>query len=55
MKDKGISEILIFGFGLGMLWDFVTTFLGVTSIIGGRDFVISLQNLSSDLSTGQKL
>lgn len=48
MRDKGISEILIFGFLIGMLWDFVTTFLGVVSIIAGQDFTISLQNLTAN-------
>jgi len=48
MRDKGISEILIFGFGIGMLWDFVTTFLGVVSIIGGQNFTISLQSIDAN-------
>jgi hypothetical protein len=46
MRDKGISEILITGFSLGMLWDFITTFLGVVSIIGGPDF--SLTNFDAN-------
>lgn len=44
MRDKGLSGILITGFGVGMLWDFVTTFLGVTSILAGPDFQVSLDN-----------
>jgi len=40
MRDKGLSGILITGFGVGMLWDFVTTFLGVTSIVAGPDFTV---------------
>jgi len=48
MRDKGISEILIVGFSLGMLWDFVTTFLGVITIVGGANFSISLQNIDAN-------
>jgi hypothetical protein len=48
MNDRGLSEILITGFGIGMLWDFVTTFLGVTSIIAGPKFSVSLENIDSN-------
>ncbi|MEY3868329.1 MAG: hypothetical protein RLZZ338_2220 [Cyanobacteriota bacterium] len=48
MKDKGLSEILITGFSLGMLWDFVTTFLGVISIVAGPNFTVSLQNIDAN-------
>lgn len=48
MKDKGLSGILITGFSFGMLWDFVTTFLGVTSILAGPDFTVSLENIDSN-------
>lgn len=42
MEDKGLYGILITGFGVGMLWDFVTTFLGVISIVAGPEFTLSL-------------
>jgi hypothetical protein len=48
MRDKGISEILIFGFCCGMLWDFITTFLGVVTIIAGPNFSISLKNIDTN-------
>ncbi|OCR00283.1 hypothetical protein BCD67_25090 [Oscillatoriales cyanobacterium USR001] len=48
MRDKGISEILITGFAVGTLWDFVTTFLGVVSIVAGPKFSISLNNIDSN-------
>lgn len=48
MRDKGISEILLVGFSFGMLWDFVTTFLGVVSIVAGPNFSISLNNIDSN-------
>ena len=48
MRDKGISEILITGFSVGLLWDFVTTFLGVVSILAGPNFSISLKNVDSN-------
>ncbi|MDQ2100485.1 MAG: hypothetical protein QQW96_22920 [Tychonema bourrellyi B0820] len=48
MRDKGISEILITGFAVGMLWDLVTTFLGVVSIVAGPKFSISLNNIDTN-------
>ena len=48
MRDKGISEILITGFSVGMLWDLVTTFLGVVSIVAGPKFSISLNNIDTN-------
>ena len=48
MRDKGISPILITGFSLGVLWDFVTTFLGVVSILAGSNFSISLKNIDTN-------
>ena len=48
MNDKGLSGILITGFSIGMLWDFVTTFLGVTSIVAGPEFRVSLENIDSN-------
>ncbi|MBE9093642.1 hypothetical protein [Tychonema sp. LEGE 07203] len=48
MRDKGISPILITGFSFGILWDFVTTFLGVVSIVAGSNFSISLKNLDTN-------
>lgn len=48
MQDKGLSGILITGFSLGMLWDFITTFLGVTSIVAGPEFTLSLENMGPD-------
>ncbi|MCC3419342.1 MAG: hypothetical protein JGK24_10525 [Microcoleus sp. PH2017_29_MFU_D_A] len=48
MRDKGISEILIFGFGCGMLWDFITTFLGVVTIVAGPNFSISMKNIDTN-------
>jgi len=44
MRDKGIIPILITGFSVGLLWDFMTTFLGVVSIVAGPKFSISLSN-----------
>jgi hypothetical protein len=48
MRDKGISEILITGFSVGMLWDLVTTFLGVVSIVAGQNFSISFNNIDTN-------
>jgi hypothetical protein len=48
MNDRGLSGILITGFAIGMLWDFVTTFLGVTSIVAGPNFTVSLENIDSN-------
>ncbi|MEZ2226866.1 MAG: hypothetical protein ACBR50_11420 [Microcoleus sp.] len=48
MRDKGISEILITGFAVGMLWDLVTTFLGVVSIVAGQNFSISFNNIDTN-------
>lgn len=48
IKDNGIIEILLVGFSLGMLWDLVTTFLGVVSIVAGPKFTISLENLDTN-------
>ncbi len=42
MRDKEIIPILLTGFFIGMVWDGVTTFLGVVSIIGGPEFTLSL-------------
>jgi len=48
MRDKGISEILITGFSVGVFWDFVTTFMGVVSILAGPNFSISLKNIDNN-------
>lgn len=48
MKDKGILPILISGFCFGMLWDIVTTFIGIGSIVAGPNFSISLNNIDNN-------
>ncbi len=42
MRDKEIIPILITGFAIGMIWDGVTRFLGVVSIVAGPKFTLSL-------------
>ena len=48
MKDKGILPILISGFCFGMLWDIVTTFIGIGSIVADPNFSISLNNIDNN-------
>jgi hypothetical protein len=36
--NKGLTEVLIFAFGIGCVWDVVTTFLGVVKILGSTEW-----------------
>ncbi len=47
IKQKGLSPILIVVFLIGTVWELCTTFLGIISITGGKEFTISTASLSN--------
>jgi|GEM_PF-1711202 len=46
IREKGLSEVLIFVFFIGTVWELFTTFLGIVYIVGGKQFTLSIPNFS---------